>query len=204
MTGSAQGAPGQRLQGAHQSWRPRARASTADRLGCGRIFPSPAFTGVRRIDRLSLRGPGALHRLDPRFFSYLGVTWGGIPAFLADPHRRTQGQGAPCGCRGLCWRKSFAGDLLTARGVYGFFPANSVGDDIELYRGPLTGARWRARSTRSGNKQKKPAGPVLIWHWADYVAPKRDAGPDGTMSAPLSWTAGIGVEALCAKFEKGP
>ena len=25
-------------------------------------------------------------------------------------------------------------DLLTARGVYGFFPASSVGDDIELYR----------------------------------------------------------------------
>ena len=32
-----------------------------------------------------------------------------------------------------CWRKSSAGKLLQPRGVYGFFPANRVGDDVELY-----------------------------------------------------------------------
>ena len=32
-----------------------------------------------------------------------------------------------------CWTGSLQEKLLTARGVYGFFPANAVGDDVELY-----------------------------------------------------------------------
>ena len=35
------------------------------------------------------------------------------------------------------------GKLITARGVYGLFPANAVGDDVELYTDetPIAGAR---------------------------------------------------------------
>ena len=32
-----------------------------------------------------------------------------------------------------CSHGSSTTKLLTAKGVYGFFPANSVGDDIEMY-----------------------------------------------------------------------
>ncbi len=35
--------------------------------------------------------------------------------------------------RKSCWRKSFGEKLLAPRGVYGLFPANRVGDDVELY-----------------------------------------------------------------------
>ena len=34
--------------------------------------------------------------------------------------------------------------LLRARGVYGFWPANSVGDDIEIYEPDSGGSRDRA------------------------------------------------------------
>ena len=44
-------------------------------------------------------------------------------------------------------------ELVTARGVYGFFPANGVGDDIELYTDesrrraqPTIASRWEERS----------------------------------------------------------
>jgi 5-methyltetrahydrofolate--homocysteine methyltransferase len=90
------------------------------------------------------------------------------------------------------------GELLTARGVYGFFPANSIGDDIELYR---NGDRREVLTTFHTLRQQteKPADQFNL-ALADYVAPKASGREDYVGAFVV--TAGIGVEALCAKYEK--
>jgi len=88
--------------------------------------------------------------------------------------------------------------LLTAKGVYGFFAANSAGDDIEIY---TSGDRSAVRSVlhtlrQQTNKGSKESNLAL----ADFVAPKETGVPD--YIGAFAVTAGIGVDALCAAFER--
>ena len=58
-------------------------------------------------------------------------TWelrGRYPAILEDPKAKELFDDAQ-----KLLKRIVAEKLFTARAVYGFFPANSVGDDIELY-----------------------------------------------------------------------
>ena len=90
------------------------------------------------------------------------------------------------------------GELLTARGVYGFFPANSVGDDIELYRGQER-QDVQARFHTLRQQMDKPADQYNL-ALADFIAPKESRRAD--YIGAFAVTAGIGVEELCAKYEK--
>ncbi len=91
-----------------------------------------------------------------------------------------------------------AGQLLTARGVAGFFPANSVGDDIELYS---DASRTRLLATFYTLRQQmaKPDGEAE-YALADFIAPK-DSGHMDYLGA-FAVTAGIGTAELSARFEK--
>ena len=66
--------------------------------------------------------------------------------------------------------RSSAKNLLVARGVYAFWPANSAGDDVELY---TDDARTKKLATFHFLRQQmqKPAGQ-LNHCLADFVAPK--------------------------------
>ncbi|MBA5870316.1 MAG: methionine synthase [Nitrospira sp. CR2.1] len=158
-------------------------------------LPVPSFTGVRRIDRMSLRELAPFIDWTPFFH-----TWelrGRYPGILEDPTVGPKAKELLADAQALL-EEIIRGDLLTARGVYGFFPANSVGDDIELYRAP---DRREVVSTFHTLRQQteKPADQFNL-ALADYVAPK-DAGRTDYVGAFVV-TAGIGVEALCAKFDK--
>jgi len=86
---------------------------------------------------------------------------------------------------------------LTARAVVGLFPANSAGDDIDLYT-DNTRAAVLATLHHLRQQQEKPAGvPNLCL--ADYVAP-RDSGVADWLGA-FACTAGIGIDAHVARFE---
>ncbi len=86
--------------------------------------------------------------------------------------------------------------LLTARGVYGFFPANAVGDDVELYTSDaraqvLTEFRFlRQQTNREG---KEPCRSL-----ADFVAPKETGLTD--FIGAFAVTTGIGLKELCDRF----
>jgi 5-methyltetrahydrofolate--homocysteine methyltransferase len=88
--------------------------------------------------------------------------------------------------------------LLTARGVYGFYPANSVSDDIELY-GDESRAHLLTTFHTLRQQSEKPDGQYNL-ALADYVAPKSTGLKD--YLGAFAVTAGIGVEALCGRFEK--
>jgi len=101
--------------------------------------------------------------------------------------------------------------LLTARGMYGFFPANRVGDDVELYTGEDRAAVLaRFRFLR---QQIEKGDPTPNWCLADFVAPRAadhgprtmDHGPQITDHArdylgAFAVTTGLGLRELVGLF----
>ena len=88
--------------------------------------------------------------------------------------------------------------LVTARGVYGFYPANSEGEDIILY---AEEARDREVARFHTLRQQTPAPdgrPRLAL--ADYIAP-RDTGHADYLGA-FAVSAGFGVDRLVRRFER--
>ena len=94
-------------------------------------------------------------------------------------------------------KQIIAGNWLGVRAVLGFFPANSVGDDIEVYSGE---DRREVLMTLCHLRQQK-GKPVGQPHecLADYVAP-RDSGVRDYIGA-FAVTAGIGIDEHVARFE---
>jgi len=83
--------------------------------------------------------------------------------------------------------------MVEARGVYGFFPAQSVGDDVELFSDD---ARHKPLAVFHFLRQQieKPDGqPNLCL--ADFIAPTRD------YIGAFAVTAGLGVDALAREFK---
>jgi 5-methyltetrahydrofolate--homocysteine methyltransferase len=88
--------------------------------------------------------------------------------------------------------------MLTARGVYGFFPASSAGDDIEVYtdesrKSVLTVLHTLRQQTDKGESQPSYA-------LSDFIAPKESALDD--YIGAFAVTTGIGVDELCSRFER--
>jgi 5-methyltetrahydrofolate--homocysteine methyltransferase len=87
---------------------------------------------------------------------------------------------------------------LTAKGVYGFFAAASVGDDIELYRDESRSARLTTIHSLRQQSEKPQGQPNLAL--ADYVAPKESGRADHI--GAFAVTTGIGLDELCRRFDK--
>jgi len=88
--------------------------------------------------------------------------------------------------------------LLTARAVYGFFPANAVGDGVELYKDEsrkeiLTRFQFLRQQMDKGANESN-------FCLADFVAPK-DSGHRDYIGA-FAVSAGFGTEEICKKFER--
>ena len=88
--------------------------------------------------------------------------------------------------------------LLTARGVYGFFPAHADGDDIRLFSDAARARPLATLHTLRQQMEKPEEQPLEAL--ADFVAPK-ESGREDFLGA-FAVTAGIGVDALCRAFEK--
>src|SRR4030095_7755206 len=92
--------------------------------------PRPAFTGVRALDRFPLQDIARMIDWTPFFH-----TWelrGRYPKIFDDPTVGSKARELFDDAQKLL-DQIVSQKLLTARGVYGFFSANSVGDDIEIY-----------------------------------------------------------------------
>ena len=88
-------------------------------------------------------------------------------------------------------------NLYTARAVIGFWPANSVGDDIEVYADE---SRSRVLTTFHQLRQQLEKPADQFNHClADYIAP-RDSGRIDYIGG-FAVTSGHGVEQLAAEFK---
>jgi 5-methyltetrahydrofolate--homocysteine methyltransferase len=101
--------------------------------------------------------------------------------------------------------------LLTARGVFAFWPAMALGDDVEIY-GDETRTERVATFHFLRQQMKKPSGQ-FNHSLADYIAPSGSGfqpvndSDTGKMPVPrpdylggFAVTAGIGADELAAKF----
>ena len=87
--------------------------------------------------------------------------------------------------------------LLEARAVYGFWPANSDGDDVILY----TDESRSQELTRFNmlRQQRAPKASEACASLADFVAPVGSGLADHV--GAFAVTTGLGADELCAKFE---
>ena len=157
-------------------------------------IPKPAFTGVRVLDNFSLATLRDFIDWTPFFH-----TWGlkGVyPRILEH-----DGQGAQA--RQIFTEANALLDviiekkLITARGVYGFFPASGVGDDVELYADQTRGQvleRLHFLRQQSNREGSEPCRSV-----ADFIAPKETGLCDHI--GAFAVTSGIGLKELCDEFK---
>ncbi|GAA3430246.1 hypothetical protein GCM10018953_74310 [Streptosporangium nondiastaticum] len=126
-------------------------------------LPVPAFTGVRVVE------PGLTElreMIDWQFFFLAWELKGKYPAILDQPVARELFDEA-----NVLLDEIVAAGTLRARGVYGFWPARSEGDDLVVDAGDAAGGAVRLPMLRQ--QTAKPEGrPNRCL--ADYVAPAGD------------------------------
>jgi 5-methyltetrahydrofolate--homocysteine methyltransferase len=88
--------------------------------------------------------------------------------------------------------------LLTANGIYGFFPANTEGDDVVIYRDEAR-SEIRARFPML-RQQWEREGQTSFRSLADYIAPAGSGLRD--YLGAFAVTTGIGTDSLVARFER--
>ena len=156
--------------------------------------PEPCFLGTRPLRDYPLEELVPYIDWTPFF-----QTWelaGHYPAILDDPTVGATARSLFRDAESLLGR-IVRERLLRAHAVFGFFPANSVGDDIELYADDSRHRPLTVIHTLRQQMVKPPGRPNLSL--ADFVAP-RDSGVSDYMGA-FAVTAGVGCDALVARFE---
>jgi 5-methyltetrahydrofolate--homocysteine methyltransferase len=88
--------------------------------------------------------------------------------------------------------------LLQANGVIGFWPANSIGDDIEVYTDETRRKVLTTIHTLRQQAEKVKGEPYYAL--SDFIAPKETGVPD--YWGGFAVTTGIGCDELVAQFEK--
>ncbi len=125
-------------------------------------------------------------------------TWemkGRFPGLLDHPERGAAARSLYDDARGLLDR-IIADGSLTARAVAGLYPAAARGDDLVLFS-PESGRRELLRVPHLRQQMDRSAGANVSL--ADFVLPEAAGAAD--WSGAFAVTAGIGLEALCARFE---
>jgi 5-methyltetrahydrofolate--homocysteine methyltransferase len=158
------------------------------------VPPRPTFLGTRTFDAYPLEE--LVERIDWTPFFAAWELRGAWPAILADPERGEAARALHEDARKLL-DEIVRGRLLTARGVVGFWPANSVADDIELYADDRRERVAGVIHTLRQQMVKPPGRPNLAL--ADFTAP-RDSGVGDYVGA-FAVTAGHGLDTLVAGFE---
>ena len=97
-----------------------------------------------------------------------------------------------------CSTRSSSRSCSRARGVYGFFPANAVGDDVELYTDATRTQVLDALPLPAPADRRRTSGEPCR-SLADFIAPK-ETGPAPITSARFAVTTGIGLKELCDSF----
>ena len=135
-------------------------------------LPAPSFTGVRVLNNFPLATLREFIDWSPFFH-----TWGlkGIyPRILEHPEHGAQARQVFTEGNALL-DVIIEKKLITARGVYGFFPASAVGDDVELYaddKRERVLERFHFLRQQSNREGSEPCRSL-----ADFIAPRKRACP---------------------------
>jgi len=156
--------------------------------------PKPCFLGIKALDRYPLAE--LVDRVDWTPFFQTWELAGHYPAILDDPKVGNAARSLFADAERML-QTIVADQTLTARGVVGFFPANAVGDDVELYADDSRQQVVGVIHTLRQQMAKRDGRPNLAL--ADFVAPKESGVRDYV--GAFAVTAGHGLESLVAKYE---
>jgi 5-methyltetrahydrofolate--homocysteine methyltransferase len=167
---------------------------------------TPEFVGIRVLssERESALSRGSLPVSLSEIVKFIDWspffhTWemrGRYPAILENPEAKKLFQDAT-----ELLDRIVREDALKLHAAYGFFPANAVGDDVELYSDPN---RHQVLHTFHFLRQQMEKPTDQFNHClADFVAPKAGAGERlQDYLGAFAVSAGFGAEELCRKFEQ--
>ena len=156
-------------------------------------IPTPWFVG-RRVVEPSI--DELIPFIDWTFFFTAWELKGRYPSIFEHPQYGKAAKELYDHARGLLDRMSRE-KLIQAKGVYGFWPASSDGDDIIVYKDDARRdvlARFHMLRQQEEIADRRPNRSL-----ADFVAPKESGAPD--YIGAFAVTAGIGVDHLAKKFE---
>jgi 5-methyltetrahydrofolate--homocysteine methyltransferase len=155
--------------------------------------PVPELTGVRVLADVSL---GTLREyIDWTPFFHTWELKGVYPRILE--HEKYGEQARQIFAEGNVLLDTIVDQkLLTARGVYGLFPAHGLGDDVEIYADAsrtVVSERFRFLRQQTAREDGEPARCL-----GDYVAP-RDSDLRDHLGG-FAVTTGFGLKELCDRF----
>ena len=175
------------------------------------VIVTPSFTGSRVLDDLHLED--VIPYIDWTFFFSAWELKGRFPAVLEHPQYGSAARELYGHAQTLL-KRIVDERLLTLRGVYGFWPANTIGEDI------IVSNPEPRPSTRSGRPEALEGripnpGPVATFNMlrqqeeigdgkpnrslADFIAPVESGITD--YIGAFAVTAGIGASELVARYE---
>ncbi|MGH9310126.1 MAG: vitamin B12 dependent-methionine synthase activation domain-containing protein, partial [Vicinamibacterales bacterium] len=155
---------------------------------------SPWFVGRRYLDDVPLAEIAKY--IDWTFFFTAWELKGRYPAILSHPTYGAAATELFEHAQALLER-IIDEQLLTARGVYGFWPANSENDDIVVYTDDSRGeelARFPMLRQQEVIADNRPNRSL-----ADFIAPRESGVPD--YLGMFAVTSGIGADELVRRFE---
>jgi 5-methyltetrahydrofolate--homocysteine methyltransferase len=155
----------------------------------------PEFLGVRTLDKVPLGDLIPFIDWSPFFLSW--ELKGKYPAIFDDAvvgveARKLHGDAL------RMLDEIVRSDALVAKAAYGFFPANSTGDDIILYADESRSAELGRVHTLRQQWERK--GQDMFHALADFVAPVESGRRD--YLGAFACTTGHGCEELCRKYDR--
>jgi 5-methyltetrahydrofolate--homocysteine methyltransferase len=151
---------------------------------------TPSFLGRRTVD---VRVREVIPYIDWTFFFTAWELRGKFPAILEHPEYGQAARDLYENAKTLL-EEIARDELLTLRGVYGFWPAASDGDDIVVYDEERTRELTRFHMLR---QQAAKPNEEPYFSLADFVAPPQHRDHIGAFAV----TAGIGTDELVKRFE---
>ena len=161
----------------------------------GYVPPRPSFTGPRLVEDLPLREIAAFVDWTPFFAAW--EMRGTFPRIFDNPDWGARARELYDDAQAMLARLLDEG-TLRGRAAYGFFPANAVGDDVEVYADESRAGRLGTLHTL--RQQADKGGGEADQAIADFVVPKGEG--------PLDWigafavTTGLGAAALSDALER--
>jgi len=157
-------------------------------------LPAPEFVGVRVLEDFPLAALREFIDWSPFFH-----TWelrGVYPQILQHEKYGEQARVIFAEAQTLL-DEIISNKALRARAVYGFFPANAVGDDVELYKDESRKEVWETfRFLRQQTEKRQRTEPNRSL--GDFIAPKKTGLLDHIGGFAVS--TGFGLKEICDAF----
>jgi len=155
----------------------------------------PAFTGVKLLDDYPLEE--LRNYIDWTFFFHAWKIPGKYPEIFDDPVKGEEARKLFEDAQAMLV-EIIDKNMLTAKGVFGFYPANSEGDDVVLFKND--DLKERIPTLHFLRNQEKKGSGIPNLSFADFIAPASSARTD--YIGLFAVTAGIGIEKWVKHYEE--